>query len=158
MPPGMVPGFGFPPGVGAPGAPGIPPPPGMSAPPGVMHPPGVPLSAAARPGFVPPANLPNINFSAPIIRLGTSNSRTGSISAEGRGGPGGGAGKGGDSSKGGSGSGGLSFMRGGPDIDALVPPTQEEGLKTIFVGGIPKDLNDEWLERILKVFFISPLH
>ncbi|KAF8464018.1 hypothetical protein BDZ91DRAFT_730569 [Kalaharituber pfeilii] len=163
MAPGMVPGFGFPPGVGSvgvpPGTPGIPPPPGLPLAPGVVPPPGVQMAQAnlptrpGMPGFVPPANLPNINFNAPIIRLGTSNARSSSISNEGRGGGGTGSGgsgaKGGESGKG-SGSGGINFVRGGTDSEALVPPTQEEGLKTIFVGGIPKDLGDEWIERILK--------
>ncbi|KAI5783870.1 hypothetical protein DFH27DRAFT_577606 [Peziza echinospora] len=161
MPPGMPGAFGFPPGMAGmglpPGAPGMPPPPGMPpGAPGVMHPPGVPLSQANMPtrpgmaGFVPPANLPNINFNAPIIRLGTSNSRTASISMDGRGGSGSGGKSGGDGGKGSGG--GISFVRGGMDsiMESLAPPTQEEGLKTIFVGGIPKDLTDEWVERILK--------
>src|SRR5438876_317489 len=59
-------------------------PPGMAAP-GVAPPPGIPgmpqpqLQQPGRPGALPPSfqtptNLPNINFSAPIIRLGTSSS------------------------------------------------------------------------------------
>ena len=43
----------------------------------------------------------------------------------------------------------ISFVRGSEDT--LIPPTQEESLKTIFVGGIPRDFDDEWMERILKV-------
>ena len=104
------------------------------------------------PGFMPPANLPNINFNAPIIRLGTSGNRSGLISIEGRGGAYGikGAGEGGK----GMGS-GISFVRGGPqmEMDSLIPPTKEECLKTVFVGGIPRDLGDEWIERILKVIY-----
>ncbi|PTD03702.1 U1 snRNP-associated protein usp107 [Fusarium culmorum] len=66
-PPGMAP----PPGLG--------PPPGMSSAPG-MAPPGVQQSSAQQanrpsglpPSFQAPANMPNINFNAPVIRLGTS--------------------------------------------------------------------------------------
>lgn len=43
----------------------------------------------------------------------------------------------------------ISFVRGQIE-ESLAPPTQEEALKTIFVGGIPRDLGDEWLERMLK--------
>lgn len=157
MPLGMVGGFGFPPGMppGV-GAPGIPPPPGMPIPPGVpgMGPPGAPGMGQANlptrpgmPGFVPPANLPNINFNAPIIRLGTSNSRSGNIGGDNRGGQGGLGGKGTDSGKGNA---PISFLRGSAE-ESLAPPTQEECLKTIFVGGIPKDFGDEWMERVLKV-------
>src|SRR4051812_8457116 len=75
----MPPGFGFPPGMAPPpGTTGYPPgmaPPGLGSAPG-MAPPGTSqANMAQRPGvpsFVPPSNLPNINFNAPIIRLGTS--------------------------------------------------------------------------------------
>lgn len=132
---GMPPGFGMPPGTGLPGVPGLPPPPGVSgAPPGTAQ-----ANMPTRPGmagFVPPANLPNINFNAPIIRLGTSVTRQNPV----------------PSSSGASKSGGgssQSFMRDAA-VD-LAPPSVEEQLKTIFVGSIPKDLDDEWMERILRV-------
>ena len=34
---------------------------------------------------------------------------------------------------------------------ALVPPTKEEVMRTVFVGKIPAQLTDETIERILKV-------
>ena len=49
-------------------APGTGPPPGMQ--PANMQQPGRP--GGFPPNFQPPANMPNINFSAPVIRLGTS--------------------------------------------------------------------------------------
>ncbi|RMZ76617.1 hypothetical protein DV738_g4772, partial [Chaetothyriales sp. CBS 135597] len=65
--------YGAPAYGGIPGAPpGIAPPPGIGAPPGTVAPPGIPqpeLDQARQggfpPNFQPPANLPNINFSAP---------------------------------------------------------------------------------------------
>ncbi|KAM6512217.1 hypothetical protein FSOLCH5_009935 [Fusarium solani] len=79
-PPGMAP----PPGLG--------PPPGMSSAPG-MAPPGVQQSSATQanrpsglpPNFQAPANMPNINFNAPVIRLGTSAGKPGTPTAGGRG-------------------------------------------------------------------------
>lgn len=140
MPPGftgmMPPSFGMPPGTGAPGTPGLPPPPGTGgAPPGTMQ-----ANMPTRPGmagFVPPANLPNINFNAPIIRLGTSVTRQNPVPSAG--------GKG----MGGMGGGGQMFSR--EAVVDLVPPTVEEQLKTVFVGGIPGSLGDEWMEKILRV-------
>ncbi|EJT72159.1 hypothetical protein GGTG_09026 [Gaeumannomyces tritici R3-111a-1] len=69
-PPGMIPppGLGPPPGMSS--APGMAPPPGMPPPnnnPQANRPSGLPGS------FQPPANLPNINFNAPVIRLGGPN-------------------------------------------------------------------------------------
>lgn len=137
MPPGMPPSFGMPPGTGAPGTPGLPPPPGVGgAPPGTMQ-----ANMPTRPGmagFVPPANLPNINFNAPIIRLGTSVTRQNpvpSASATGKGGA------------------GQGMMFGREAVVDLVPPSVEEQLKTVFVGGIPRELDDEWMEKILRVCF-----
>lgn len=83
------------------------------------------------PGFAPPANLPNINFNAPIIRLGTSVTRQNPLPTQ--------------SSSSGKMGGGM-----GREINELLPPTVEEQLKTVFVGGIPKGMDDEWMERILK--------
>ncbi|KAL7268134.1 hypothetical protein RUND412_009254 [Rhizina undulata] len=149
MPPGMPPGFGgmglppgfaLPPGTTAPGAPGLPPPPGVSGAPGVGPPPGTAqANLPTRPGmsgFVPPANLPNINFNAPIIRLGTSVTRQNPVPSPTA-----------AASKSGSGT-TQAFNR--DSIADLAPPSVEEQLKTIFVGGIPKALQDEWLERILR--------
>lgn len=89
----------------------------------------------ARPGiagFAPPANLPNINFNAPIIRLGTSVTRQNPLPTQ--------------SSTAGKAAGSMAR-----EVNELLPPTVEEQLKTVFVGGIPKGVDDEWMERILRV-------
>lgn len=89
-----APSYGPPPGLGGfPGAnqappgmappPGMGPPPGMSALPGMAPPPGVQqanMAQNSRPNGLPasfqtPPNMPNINFSAPVIRLGTGPSK-----------------------------------------------------------------------------------
>ena len=173
--------YGRPPGFGAfPGAQGAPPgmgklraaefsmrcliskyiaPPGMSAP-GVGAAPGMQQANAQQPGrmggfppnFQPPANMPNINFSAPVIRLGTT-----------------GPGKpatplGGDA---GRSQGNVDPRTGRPGLGAqgmdsqrqtvrdnmmnLVPPTKDEVIRTIFVGGITEGAGgDEGIERILR--------
>lgn len=46
-------------------------------------------------------------------------------------------------------AGGQMFAR--ETVVDLVPPSVEEQLKTVFVGGIPKEVDDEWMERILRV-------
>ncbi|KAH0534216.1 hypothetical protein FGG08_007192 [Glutinoglossum americanum] len=147
-------------------------PPGMSAP-GVAPPPGIPgipgmpqsqLQQPGRPGALPPSfqtptNLPNINFSAPIIRLGTSSSTKPTTPVSG-----GGLGRkdsSGDAMSGGGGRGGVGSGHGGMEqqrqavresMMALVPPTKEEVLRTIFVGNIKNDIvSDEEVEKILWV-------
>lgn len=129
------------------------PPPGMAAP-GMGAPPGMQQQEAhqtGRPGsfpsnFQPPINMPNINFSAPVIRLGTSGpskpDNAGGRDDRERGGrrPGLGAGMGAD------------FRGGERDRVAPVhPQTKEEIIKTIFVGGITEGAGgDEGIERILR--------
>jgi RNA recognition motif-containing protein len=99
------------------------------------------------PNFQPPANMPNINFSAPVIRLGTS-------------GPAGAA-PGGRShnSEPMGGRRGLGMDRGMGDHHgrqsrmesmALIPPTREEIMRTIFVGKIPAAVSDADIERIFR--------
>ncbi|KAL8724517.1 MAG: hypothetical protein Q9181_006787 [Wetmoreana brouardii] len=150
---GGFPGQGGPPGMGPP--PGMAPPPGMSAP-GVTPPPGM-QSNSQQPGrggnFQPPANLPsNINFNAPVIRLGTtgpskppmsmgdSGRRESNIESR-AGRPGLGAGMGMEAQR--------QAVR--DNMMNLVPPTKEEILKTIFVGGITEGVSgDEGIERILQ--------
>jgi hypothetical protein len=135
--PGVPPGFGMPLGTapGMPGPPGMPPPPGVGAP-GTGAPPGTAqANMGARPGiagFAPPANLPNINFNAPIIRLGTSVTRQNPFPTP-------------------SSTAGKSAGATAREVNELLPPTVEEQLKTIFVGAIPEGVDDEWLERILRV-------
>ncbi|KAL8897394.1 MAG: hypothetical protein Q9207_007236 [Kuettlingeria erythrocarpa] len=150
---GGFPGQGAPPGMGPP--PGMAPPPGMSAP-GVTSAPGM-QSGSQQPGrggsnFQPPANLPsNINFNAPVIRLGTTGPGKPSMpmgdsgrresNAEPRSGRQGiGAGLGFEAQR--------QAVR--ENMMQLIPPTKEEILKTIFVGGITEGVSDDGIERILQ--------
>ncbi|KAI4086422.1 MAG: hypothetical protein LQ344_007558 [Seirophora lacunosa] len=128
----------------------------MSAP-GVTPPPGM-QSASQQPGrsgstFQPPPNLPsNINFNAPVIRLGTTGPGKPSMpmgdagrrdtNAESRSGrPGLGAGMGMEAQR--------QALR--ENMMQLAPPTKEEILKTIFVGGITEGVSgDDGVERILQ--------
>jgi hypothetical protein len=118
--------------------------PGTAAPPGVQQaetptdgrPSGLP------PNFQPPANMPNINFSAPVIRLGTSQPAKSSL-LDGR------------DDRGGRRAGlGASADSRGQDRGALAPvqpQTKEEIIKTIFIGGITEGCGgDEGIERILR--------
>ncbi|KAF5021748.1 hypothetical protein F66182_6198 [Fusarium sp. NRRL 66182] len=158
-PPGMVP----PPGLGAldsrygyyPSNLDAGPPPGMSSAPG-MAPPGVQHSSAQQanrpsglpPNFQAPANMPNINFNAPVIRLGTSQGKGGIPSTSGRDMPGPGSG----------GRPGLGMERGmdrdrgaREAIQVLVPPTNEEKLRTIFIHQIPEGVGgDDGIQRLLS--------
>ncbi|KAF2877421.1 hypothetical protein BDV95DRAFT_559217 [Massariosphaeria phaeospora] len=155
-----APGFSrAPPGYGVPPA-GMGPPPGMG-PPGMALPtaPGVPQVNFQQPPVLggprplphawhPPANMPNINMNAPVIRLGTHQPSRGGASER-------------DASRrdGGAPSGrrGLGMdgnMRdsdmGGRNAPSLVPLTAEELARTIFVGNIPEGAGgDEGLERIM---------
>ena len=119
-----------------------------------MAPPGLQqyeVQKPSRPGafpanFQPPPNMPNINFSAPVIRLGTSGpSKPDPLGARDdreRGGrrPGLGA----DSRS--------DMGRSGRDsMIHLQPSTKEEIVRTIFVGGITEGTGgDEGIERILR--------
>ncbi|PYI13412.1 hypothetical protein BO86DRAFT_353074 [Aspergillus japonicus CBS 114.51] len=154
QPPGL---YGRPPDFGSyPGAPpGMAPPPGMVAP-GTTPPPGMQQANAQQPGrpagfpanFQPPPNMPNINFSAPVIRLGTSGpskSATPDTSKE----------RGGDAPgrRAGLGSSNLESQRQNvrDAMMQLQPPTREEIVRTIFVGGITEGVaGDEGVERILR--------
>lgn len=118
-------------------------PPGM-APPGTAH---GNANLPPRPGgmpaaFQPPANMAHINFSAPVIRLGTA-------------GPGKDmGGRGGQTSDQSGNRRGLG-MDGGMDRPrrenvALVPPTREEVMRSIFIGKIPPSMSDMDIENILR--------
>ena len=91
--------------------------------------------------------MPNINFSAPVIRLGTSGpskSATPDASKE-RGGE---AGR-----RAGLGASSLESQRQNvrDAMMQLQPPTRDEIVRTIFVGGITEGLGgDEGVERILR--------
>jgi len=137
------------------------PPPGMSAP--GTAPPGIQqanIAQSSRPSGLPasfqgPANMPNINFSAPVIRLGTGPSKSSTpLSAGGRR-------EGQDPGSAGGSRLGLGAERGGvmdaqrqalrDSMMSLVPPTKEEIVRTIFVGGITEGCGgDDGIERILS--------
>lgn len=155
------PGYGAPPGayggyagsnpaqgMGAP--PGLGPPPGMSSAPGMAPPPGVQQydAQANRPSGLPhnfqaPANMPNINFNAPVIRLGTGGGKPGTPA-----GP--------EADRGPSNRPGLGMDRGGDRnqpkeiTQVLVPPTSEEKVRTLFVHELPTSLSvGDGIEKIL---------
>lgn len=100
--------------------------------------------------FQPPANMPNINFNAPVIRLGTTGpSKPAMLSGEpGRreadsrpARPGLGAGQGMDAQR--------QAVR--ESMMQLIPPTKDEITRTIFVGGITEGSGgDDGIERILQ--------
>lgn len=134
----------------------------MSSAPGMAPPPGVQqansASQANRPSglpasFQPPPNLPNINFNAPVIRLGSTSLPQKPSSGPGRresdappsaGGnrPGLGAERGIEQSR--------AALR--ESMQALQPPTQEERLKTIFLHKIPASLGDDsGVEKFLNL-------
>lgn len=143
-----------------PGAPGMgaPPvmPPGMGAPPG-MPPPGTNEAQSPAPGrasalppnFKPPVNMPNINFSAPVIRLGTTGPAARDAPSRNR-----------DSNaEPVSSRRGLGMTRDGDTRQSardresmlLVPPTREEIARTIWVGNIADGCGgDGGLDRLLR--------
>ncbi|ODQ51599.1 hypothetical protein SAICODRAFT_83032 [Saitoella complicata NRRL Y-17804] len=139
--PPIVPGMPVPvPGMPAPGMA----PPGMGAPgfgpPGMMNNSHNDARGPQRP-FVPPANMPNINLNAPVIHLGT--------------GGGGRLGLGATPNmpqhNNNNGHTHLSNMVKAKEIvQPARPPTVEEALNTLFVGAIPSELEDEWVEKILR--------
>ncbi|KAL1967044.1 hypothetical protein VTN77DRAFT_3568 [Rasamsonia byssochlamydoides] len=139
--PGAPPGMGPPPGMSAPGmaAPGTAPPPGMQQ--ANAQQPGRP--AGFPPNFQPPPNMPNINFNAPVIRLGTSGPSKSAMSE----------GKERETSgrRAGLGAGTESQRQTRDAMMQLTPPTKDEILRTIFVGGITEGTGgDEGVERILR--------
>lgn len=134
--------------------------PGMSAP--GTAPPGVSQANATQNGrpsglpasFQGPTSMPNINFSAPVIRLGTGPAKPST--------PATGAAGGRDSrSESTGGRPGLGMERGmdqqqqrqalRDSMMALAPPTKEEIVRTIFVAGITEGCGgDAGIERILS--------
>lgn len=134
------------------------PPPGMSAAPGTAPPPGIQQVAtpvqSAMPsglpaGFQAPANMPNINFSAPVIRLGTGPVKPSPTPGLGR--------RESENTMTGGRS-GLGMERGmdaqrqalRESMMSLVPPTKEEIVRTIFIAGITEGAGgDDGIERIL---------
>ena len=127
-------------------APGTGPPPGMQT---KDQQPGRPGGFPSN--FQPPANMPNINFNAPVIRLGTTGPPKPATPLGGEPGrresearptrPGLGAGQGMDAQR--------QSIR--ESMMQLVPPTKEEIVRTIYVGGITEGSGgDEGMERILR--------
>lgn len=127
----------------------------MSAP-GTAPPPGLQQANSAqgsRPSGLPasfqgPVNMPNINFSAPVIRLGTGPTKPGTPMDGRR-----------DGSQALGGRPGLGAERGmdqqrqavKDSMMNLLPPTKDEIVRTIFVGGITEGTGgDEGVERILS--------
>lgn len=100
------------------------------------------------PNFQAPANLPNINFNAPVIRLGTGSGKPGTPAAQESDRPHGP----------GHGRSGLGMDRGGEQgrhpreaPQALMPPSSEEKIRTIFVHDIPESLaSGDSLEKLLR--------
>jgi hypothetical protein len=156
-PPGMAP----PPGLGAhaqdhphyPSNMFLGPPPGMSSAPG-MAPPGVQQSSAQQanrpsglpPSFQAPVNMPNINFNAPVIRLGTSQQGKPGTPTGGRDMPGPSGGRPGLGMER-----GMDRDRGAREApQVLVPPTNEEKLRTIFIHQISEGVGgDDGIQRLL---------
>ena len=139
---------------GFPGAPGLMgPPPGTGGAPGMSAPPGMTTAQSPQAGrpngvpsqFQPPPNLPNINFNAPVIRMGMSQSKpaTGYSFDDRRGG--------GDNIGGNRGRMGLGADSSRQNrTDTLQPPTKEEVARTMFVGGLVEGSPpDSVLEEIL---------
>ncbi|CAK4031319.1 RNA-binding 25 [Lecanosticta acicola] len=138
--------------------------PGFAAP--GMDFPGMPSQSPAgvQGQFQPPPNMPNINFNAPVIRLGVDGQRQGQSSADrgDRGGRDGGRGSNaeplGNRSRPGLGADpgrernlerDRQQLR--ENMMALQPPTREEVARTIFIGGLGEGMpNDEALESILR--------
>lgn len=119
--------------------------PGTGPPPGVAQPSTQQAGRASGlpSGFQPPANMPNINFNAPVIRLGTGASVSGgrgdgpSLLSGAR--PGMGMDRGGDQ--------GRERAREAPQM--LAPLTTDEKLRTIIIHQIPDGLGgDEGVQKI----------
>ena len=139
--------YGQPPNFGGfPGAPGMAAPPAMVAPgtgaaPGIQQHEAYPPQGGFPANFQPPAN---INFSAPVIRLGTAQPQKSDM-----------LGGRDDRDRGGRRAGlGMGQDGGRPErerLQQISPATKEELIRTIFVGGITEGCGgDEGIERILR--------
>ncbi|KAK5167164.1 uncharacterized protein LTR77_007894 [Saxophila tyrrhenica] len=141
------------------GAPSMGPPPGMEGAPGMpSHSPAV----GQQPQFQPPPNMPNINFNAPVIRLGMqdqgrNNSPADRISRGGdnfRGSNAEPLGRRDRAGLGGDRDGGRNLDRMRAEmresIQAQQPPTREEVARTIFIGGLNENApSDSAIEKLL---------
>lgn len=126
-----------------------------TAPPGVQQP---NINQANRPSGLPsnfqaPPNMPNINFNAPVIRLGTTPAKQSTPGMHGR--------RENEAPQSAGPRAGLGMERGGLDqtrqtirdnMQALVPPTKEEMVRTMFVQGITEGIGgNEGVEQILNI-------
>ena len=128
-------------------------PPGSNPAPG-MYNAQTPQQARFPPNFQPPANMPNIDFSAPVIRMGTTGPGTSDQQQ------GGGRGhKDSNAEPLGNRRGmGLGYDNRGDQrnqmrdqMPPLVPPTREEVARTIFVGNLTEGIGgEEGIQRILN--------
>lgn len=123
--------------------------PGTTPPPGMQHAnaqqPGRP--AGFPPNFQPPPNMPNINFSAPVIRLGTSGPAKPAVPELGK------PATADAARRAGLGSASMEAQRQNvrDAMMLLQPPTKEEIVRTIFIGGITEGTGgDDGVERILQ--------
>lgn len=123
----------------------------MSSAPGMAPPPSFQqanVPQANRPSGLPPfqapTNMPNINFNAPVIRLGTGASAGGGRSDDRPAHSGGRAGLGMER---GSDQGRMAARE---SMQTLLPPTSDEKLRTIFLHQIPEGLGgDEGTKKLL---------
>jgi len=128
--------------------------PGMAPPPGVQQP---SIAQANRPSGMPPnfqapPNMPNINFNAPVIRLGTLSGKPSTPGIPGR--------KDSETPTSTGPRAGIGMDRGldqarqaiRENMQSLVPPTKEEIIRTIFVDGITEGVGgNQGIEEILGV-------
>lgn len=126
--------------------------PGTAPPPGVHHP---NINQANRPSGLPsnfqaPPNMPNINFNAPVIRLGTTSGKPATPGIPGR--------KDSETPNSSGPRAGIGMDRSvdqarqavRDNMQALIPPTKEEIVRTIFVRGITDGIGgNEGMEKIL---------
>jgi hypothetical protein len=124
----------------------------MAPPPGVQQP---NITQANRPSGMPsnfqaPPNMPNINFNAPVIRLGTLSGKPSTPGVPGR--------KDSETPTSAGPRAGIGMDRGldqarqaiRDNMQSLVPPTKEEIVRTIFVNGITDGVGgNQGIEQIL---------
>lgn len=111
-------------------------------PPGMQQANAAPARGGAPASFQPP-NIPNINFNAPVIRLGTTGPAGGDRNES--------------SARPSGGRPGLGMDRGqdrdrpmNRDVPQMVmPPTAEEKLRTIFIHEIPDGVGADGIQRLL---------
>jgi len=100
--------------------------------------PGLAPGISAPTGYNTPLIPPNFNFNAPVIHFGQTLSGATTIST-----PQPSATPATPISR-------PAFVQ---EVDLpRLPPTEEDQLHTIFVGDIPDDLSDDWMERISRVW------